>query len=131
MHESAQKKNQKDMFIYEQFNVKCFTLNPLSALHNVPARIVNAFIKALNECNKLPEFVIVIPDWNLPKFVNFFGDEAKLVLYEVMSWIVTSFNHAIQSKKDGLSHRKPGSVMLIPTPFGSKWSTGMHISITS
>ena len=66
LHESAKDRNWQDLFMYSQFNVKCFTPNPLSSLRNIAARIVNAFIKALNENNKMPDMVLVIPDWNLP-----------------------------------------------------------------
>ena len=110
VHEEAGDKNRQDLFIYDYFNVKCFTPNPLSMLKNVTARLVNAFVKALNENNRMPSFILVIPDWNLPKFINFYGEDSKQVLHDVMKWVVTNFTRVIQSKKDSLTHRKIGAI---------------------
>ena len=52
----------RDLFIYEEFNVKCFTKNPLTNVHSVATRLVNALIKALNDHNHLPRLIIVIPN---------------------------------------------------------------------
>ena len=41
-------------YIYQEFNVRCFTANPLSEVKQVLARILNCLIKALNDSTKLP-----------------------------------------------------------------------------
>ena len=41
----------REFYIYEEYNVCCFTANPLSNVHNTAARILNSLIKALNDYN--------------------------------------------------------------------------------
>ena len=54
----------------------------------------------------------MIPDWDLPHFIKFHeSTEVKQVYYNVINWIVTNINQAVQSKKDSLTHRQPGAVV--------------------
>ena len=57
----------KELYIYEQYNVHCFTANLLSVVRNVATLIVNAFIKALNDYNFLLHFVLVMPNMDITK----------------------------------------------------------------
>ena len=102
-----------DLFIHEEFNVKCFTARPLSVVRSVATHIVNALIKALCEFNKLPKLIIILPHDDLALFLcrGLEEKEAKFVFTKVLEWMVTSITRAIQSKKDALISRKPGAVI--------------------
>ena len=53
---TAAKNSKKQIpYIYDMYNVRCFTANPLSEIRNVVARLVNALIEALNDAEKLPK----------------------------------------------------------------------------
>ena len=102
----------KDLFIHEEFNVKCFTARPLSLVRSTLARIMNALIKALDEVNKLPRLIVVLPHDDLAKFLckGLTHDEMPTVFTKVVNSMVTSMARAVQSKKDSLIARKPGAV---------------------
>ena len=103
---------QQELYIYEQFNVKCFTGNPLSSVRNIGTRLVNAYIKALNDYNKLPRFVLVIPNNDVSNSFRLKKDchEFRVLTQSLLQWILTTMAHATQSKKDMLLSRKPGVV---------------------
>ena len=52
-------------YLYEQYNVSCFTTVPQSLTRNMLARLVNCFIKALNDTTKLPQLVLIAVDWDI------------------------------------------------------------------
>ena len=106
------KTKRDELSIFWEFNVDCFTTHPMSLTKSAPARLLNAFIKALNEkdCKSLPRLVIFVPDWDLVKNINFYKSGAKRAFDAVLKWIMHNANRAIQSKKDSLAHKKPGSV---------------------
>ena len=63
MNTTAKVSKNTAVYIYDMYNVRCFTANPLSEVKNVAARLVNALIKAVNDAEKLLKSIIVIPDW--------------------------------------------------------------------
>ena len=99
-------------YMYDYYNIKCFTPNPSSVLKNVMARIVNCFIKALNDHNKLPRLVIIIPDVDILKQINHFGFGVKLLLHEAIDWILNQMQRAVEAKIDILRNKRPGAVVV-------------------
>ena len=81
-------------YIYDMYNIRCFTANPLSEVRNVAARLVNALIKALNDAEKLPKMVLILPDWDLLRFVNYTDRNAEVVLEEMLNWIINNMKRA-------------------------------------
>ena len=97
-------------YIYEEYNVRCFTANPLSEVKQVPERLVNCLIKALNENNKLPRIVVVIPDWDLVRYMQiFYGIESAA--QKIISWIADNMIKSVKAKEDELYRKKPGAVV--------------------
>ena len=107
---AALDKKKPPPFIYDEYNVRCFTSNPLSTMRNVPVKLVNAFIKAANQNQKLPRIVVFIPDWDLLKYVKVFNNGIRQILTDVLGWILTQVSRAIQSKKDMPSRHKQGAI---------------------
>ena len=97
-------------YIYDMYNVKCFTANPLSEIKNVAACLVNALTKALNDAEKLPRLIIVAPDWDLINYINIEHFEADAVINEVLAWILMNMKRAIKSKQDFLLKKRAGAV---------------------
>ena len=54
MAAKAHHDNRKKPYVYDTYNMKCYTANPLSKTSAVPAWILNLVIKALNDRSKLP-----------------------------------------------------------------------------
>ena len=81
--QESRKRHKQSLYIYQEFNVKCFTTNPLANIKNVAVRLLNAFIKALNDNNKLPKYVVFIPDWDLISYINYFESDVKQVIFNI------------------------------------------------
>ena len=105
---TVEKKNAP--YIYEMYNICCFTANPLSELKNVVACLVNALIKARNDAEKLPRIIMVLLDWDLVKYIGFKHVHTKIIFSEVLDWIINNMKRAVQSKRDHLMRKKAGAV---------------------
>ena len=99
-------------YIYQFYNVACYTPNPKSPLRNVLARLVNCFVKALNNAKRLPRLVIIIPESDLTDYLsknkNF---DMKILATKSINWIMNQMNRALQAKEENLKSRCPGSVI--------------------
>ena len=68
------------------------------------------FDKALNESFILPRFIVIVPDWDILKYLdhNTFGVEQ--VIHKMISWMTNNIICAVEVKKDQLYKIQPGSV---------------------
>ena len=107
----AKEARRQEPYIYEFYNVSCFTASPNSVIKSMLARLVNSLVKALNDCKKLPRIIMVIPDWDILKFLDHKTFGIKMIAEDAVGWIITQMNRAIESKKDTMRRRKPGSVV--------------------
>ena len=103
-------------YLYDYYNVKCFTTNPLLVMTDTLVRLVNCVIKGLNETAKLPRFIVVIPDQDIVKYVDCSGKSATIMLGAAIHWLITEMLKAVNSKKDELMRRRPGAVVLSTEP---------------
>ena len=79
-------------YLYDYFNISVFTTNPESMLKDVLARLVNCVVKALNDNNKLPRFIVVIPnDNNLQHIKSIFQCEGDIKNRAeiALNWVMT------------------------------------------
>ena len=111
MHSRAREAKQPDLHIYDHYNVKCFTANPLSDVKSVVVCILNAILKALNDFTRMPKVVVIIPEWDMIKFLNYYKPCASHLFEIVLHWLANNIQRAIQSKHDMLLNRKLGAVM--------------------
>ena len=98
-------------YIYEYFNISCFTPNPQSFMKNVLTKLVNCVIKALNDTNKLPRIILIVPDSDLLRYIDYDDHGIKEVTKGAVEWITTQIVRAVDAKKDFLMRRKPGAVI--------------------
>ena len=101
-------------YIYDYYNIKCFTTNSQSLVTNILARFVNCLVKALNDAILLPRFVVVIPEWDIIRFVKKGMQEDEGIadwMVSALEWIVLQMNRAVESKKDNLKCKKKGAVI--------------------
>ena len=111
LHHSAQASKQQIPFVYDFYNVMCYTPNPNSLIKNVLARLANCLIKVLNDSLKMPRIIIVIPDVDILKFIaaKFGLESIKSMISAASSWVINQFQHAIEAKKEG--RRKIGAII--------------------
>ena len=107
----AVKSDSDQPFMYRKYEVKCFTARPASSVKSVPARMVNALIKALNESFRIPRFIIVVPDWDILKYINYNTYGVEKVVTEMLDWMFEKMSEAIEDKRTQLRKIKEGSVV--------------------
>ena len=107
----ARSARRAEPYVYDYYNISCFTTSPNSAVRNIMSRFVNCLVKALNDAKELPRIILVIPDWDILKAIDHETFGIKLLLDDSLNWIVSKMNKAIESKKDNMRRRKPGSVL--------------------
>ena len=99
-------------YLFDYYNVFCYTPNPVTMIKNALARDVNCLIKALNESLKLPQLVIYIPDADILKFVlDTTASTRKMVIHAAINWIITQMDRALSAKRDNLIRCCPGAVV--------------------
>ena len=97
-------------YIYDYFNVRCFTSKPLSNNRSVIAHTVNCLIKALNECKKIPRFILIVPDWDILLGLQYFSYGIEEFVQKIIGWMDDKIKSAIEEKKDQFFKMKPGSI---------------------
>ena len=117
MKSAAFAEKKRPPFIYQYFNVSTFTTNPLSVLDDVLARLINCFIKGLNDNVHLPGLLIVIPDQDILNFFEHFIDignskDVRTLTEIGINWLATQIDRAIDIRKDHLQIRNLSAVVL-------------------
>ena len=101
-------------YIYESYNISCFTTNPLSDIHNMMTRLVNCLVKALNDNSTLPRFIIVIPEVDLLSFFSYYEETSHAELETFsrigLKWILNQFDRVLSIKKEELRKLQAGSI---------------------
>ena len=110
MNTEAKVAKGKIPYLYDMYNVCCFTANPLSDMKNVATHLVNLLVKSLNDYEKLPRMILVVPDWDLLKYYKFIYHNADSLIKTILKWIIHNMCRAIDAKKDFLTKSKVGAV---------------------
>ena len=110
LNNQAKLNEKKGPYLFEYYNVKCFSTNPLSQERNVLARLVNALSKVLNNNNKIPWMIAVIADADIITGLNFYNFGVQKLLEFAIRWIINNMNRAIEVKMNNLDIIKPGAV---------------------
>ena len=97
--------------MYDQFNVTGYMPNPLSDINSVLACILNVLIMGLNDSKKLPRVLLVAPDQEIPKYIDYFDTGKSHVIRSTLEWLVNNIDRAITCKKEDLKHQKIGTVI--------------------
>ena len=98
-------------FVYNYYNISCYTASPDSLNNNVLARIVNCVIKALNDAARLPRIILVILDWDIINFVDFSESGIRMTSHAAIYWITNQIARAIAATKDNIRCKKPGVII--------------------
>ena len=79
-------------------------LNPLVS-------IVNCFAEALNRFHLLPRFVVIIPDQDIIRAINYFDYRISKIIQRCIEWMVKELDRFIAARKDELTKKQPGAVV--------------------
>ena len=97
-------------FVYQHYNVSCYTTNPLAQNKDVISRLLNCFIKALNDHAYLPQVIIMIPDHDLIHHIDDYGPGFRLLVGTSIGYIADQIDRAIEIRKDQLMAKCPGTI---------------------
>ena len=99
-------------YIYKQFNVKLLMMGSLTQYKSVMARLVNSLIKGLNDSpTKLPRFILILPDADILRFLNFYTYGVTTVTGCCLTWIINTMDRLIETRKEQLRRRRPGAIV--------------------
>ena len=96
-------------YLYDYYNIAFFSENPLSCNTNVLSNLLNSVIHGLNtKINpeqgnvQLPRFIVMIPEDDILKFINYFAYGISTLIGKCLNWLVTQVDCVIESRKDQL-----------------------------
>ena len=98
--------------MFSQYNVNAFTSGPIArAINNPMVKIVNCFIEALNRFHTLPRFIVVVPDQDIIKAIDFYNFSISKIIQRSLEWMVRQFDRIIVDRKEKLLQVRPGAVV--------------------
>ena len=104
--------NKDKIFIQRYFNVKGNMANPIGAYDSTDAlsTLVNALIEALNESTYLPKYIIVIPDWDILRFIKHYDSGITVMTGKIINWLTNQMIRAVDTRRDDLMRAHHGAV---------------------
>ena len=75
------------------------------------SNILNSLIKGLNEEKVLPQHILMIPDWDILKLINYYGYGISGIIGCCLNWLISEINRAIEGRKDHVWCKRPGAVL--------------------
>ena len=108
--------NRPAPYVFSNYNVSTFT-SAEKLLRNPMTRMLNCFIEALNKYHVLPRFIIIIPDWDIVKFIDYSRYGISKMLGMCLEWLVGEFEKALSIKKEDMRQVRPGSVVSLEPKF--------------
>ena len=97
-------------YVYQYYNIVAYHKKLTSGTTTVIARILNSFVKGLNNRPRLPRFVVIPTDKDIIEDVNLFDFGAAREITANVDWLLRQINIFIHQRKTELSEIKPGAV---------------------
>ena len=99
-------------YMFRYYNVKKFIPGNIASMSTSPvARILNNLIKAVNENQLLPHFIIIVPDWDILKSIKYYDYGVSKIIGSTLEWLVREIDRLITTKKIDLAKIRPGAVI--------------------
>ena len=100
----------KPPYVFSNYNVSTFTTND-KQVKNRTVKIVNGLIEAFNKYHTMPRFIIIVPDWDILKYINFYEFRASKFIGTMVDWLIKEVSSAVDEKKADMKRSRPGSVV--------------------
>ena len=126
-NQNKYKSDKVQLYLYDYYNVQCFVSNPLTKLKELPARVVNSLIHALNDNSDeedkksdikekkfapfLPRFILIVPDWDIVKHIGHYQYGVSIITEKLLKWIIMQMERAIAVRKEDLARTKAGATL--------------------
>ena len=109
-NEAAASNHFERPYLDEYYSVRAYFQVAPPDDDTVPSRIVNSLIDVLNECQRLPRYLLVVNDRDLTASLNVFDREVIKTIREAVDWITRQLLMQIRRKKLELLNIKSGAV---------------------
>ena len=96
MNQVQRKKEYVPPYIHEQFNVLAYYRQFTTGIRRCAAQIINSLIEALNECDHLLRYLIIVPDKDLISDIDVFEFRVSKVVSDVVQWMLKEINMFIR-----------------------------------
>ena len=106
---ALQDNEQPAPFIFSNYNVSTFTANDRS-VRSIFARILNCLIDSLNKYHLLPRFIVMIPEWDILKHLNYYEFGISKMIGAGIEWLIDEISNLITDKKEQMRLVRPGAV---------------------
>ena len=108
----------KPPYLHDYYNVKFLMYPPLSNVKSTEARFVNSLIEGLNEKLTLPKYIIIILEKDFLEGVlpRLYDHGLKTIMREGMEWIMKTMSRILDSRKEQLRSRRPGTLSTSAEP---------------
>ena len=105
--ELCTKKNKSLPFLYQMFNVHDF--KPGAAYTGL-SRILHATVQAFNDRDRLPKYILMMPDWDI--IVSLLKDniESSYVMGATLHYLIKQVDILIARRCQDILEKKPGTV---------------------
>ena len=103
-------------YLYEYYNISYFVENPLSGKYNTLSNLSNSIVRGLNTKTKaevdyqLPRFIIMLPEDDILKFINFFMYGVSTITGRCLNWLINEVDRSIEARNDELRRKRAGTV---------------------
>ena len=88
------------------YEVQCYSNNKFTTLNpNMISRLRNLMTRAINEQILLPKFIVVVPDDDIIKYLNYSKFGMSEALGRLLNHIMVDYNHLLESQIEFLPRR--------------------------
>ena len=105
----------KDLYLQSDYNISAYFTNPENPLKPTITRILNALIKALNDTDHLPKYILVICDKDILETMDTSRYNPKKLIKSELFWLHREITRTLQARRENLRNIKPGSISAEPT----------------
>ena len=112
MHTRVMVEGQVGPYLFANYNMNAFMSGAItsSLIHNPMVRFVNCFAEALNRFHLLPRFMVIIPDQDIIKAINYYDYGISKIIQRCLEWVLCEFDCIIEARKEDLLKKRPGAV---------------------
>ena len=93
-------------YLFDHYNVDRFTPGQIQRMCTSPmARILNCLIEPINNLHMLLRFIVIIPDWDIVKVINYQDYGVSRIIGACIEWLVREVDRAVTAKKEVLKKK--------------------------
>ena len=109
IHDQAITEKKIPPYIEEEFNVIPLFKNAAETKSTV-ARIYNAVIAGIEDNERLPKYIVVMPDHDVIKYGDEYGADAPVALYTLLKFLVKNINRIVDAHFEAIYKKKPSAI---------------------